>query len=47
MNYLFIRLTFVMIFNYKIIKVTKREIGAGMLGKAEIIYFRVSKIEIL
>lgn len=47
MNYLFIRLTFVMIFNYRNIKVTKIEIGAGMLGKAEIIYFRVSKIEIL
>lgn len=47
MNYLFIRLTFVMIFNYRNIKVNKIEIGAGMLGKAEIIYFRISKIEIL
>lgn len=47
MNCLFIRLTFVMMLNYRNIKVTKIEIGAGMIGKAEIIYFKVSKIEIL
>lgn len=47
MNYLFIKLTFVMMFNYRNIKVNKIEIGAGMLGKAEIIYFKVNRIEIL